>query len=44
MGIIKNRTTIDNRTIISLVANDAVGKFTEKTNAFENKFEKEMTR
>ncbi len=43
MGIIKNRTTL-NGTVLALVANDAVGKYSEKANAFEVKFDKEMTR
>ena len=38
MGIIKNRTTL-NGEILSLVANDAVGKVTSKHNSFDAKFE-----
>ncbi len=43
MGIIKNRTTL-NGEIVSLVANEAVGKLTSKNNSFDAKFDKEMVR
>ena len=43
MGIIKNRTTL-NGEVLSLVANEAVGKLTTKENSFDVKFEKERER
>ena len=38
MGIIKNRTTL-NGELVSLVANDAVGKLSSKQNSYDAKFE-----
>jgi len=43
MGIIKNRTTL-NGELVSLVANGAVGKLTQKQNSYDAKFDIEMTR